>query len=446
MKKIIYLMLGIVLLSGASFAKKIPITISNDPVNGLQMVRGSIQHESLTAKQALPFVAENQKSERLPDFLQAAVDTSLWVIFQTRLHDYPENMNEEDTARVLTSRLDATQKWYIGDRSIPTRVVDQNNNTLFMLNGFAQFCPSIQYYFPQLTGGTFTIDTVRFTMYSYPNSPVSRDILCTVVNFPSNAGTSQFTGINTSLNDMIEDVTDFIILSADSINAKTVKVTQNTFNIRPTFLELADRTEINSFPSNNTFGFILFKDDQSDYRDTLSMIGAWEWGLTDAQRNHCFASTICVYPTAGQDTVRTLFTTIAPPQPLNPAAWPQVDAQNYHKMNFTFLIKGFYEGVIDPGLSVEEMDKEAEGFNVEAISPNPATDITKVEFSLIRGERISMNIYNSLGQNVMPILNEFRTPGTYSASFDVSNLPSGTYFLSMTSNTNSVTRTLQIVR
>lgn len=445
MKKIVYLLLGIIILSGAGFAKRIPITISNDPVNGFQMVKGSVEREITTMQQAQPFIPSAEKSRFMPDFLAAeTIETD--VIWQTRYHDYPENMQDQDTARVLSSRVDPTRKWYIGDRHIPTQVVDAQGNTIFLLNGFAQFVPSIKFFFPQLLGGTFTVDSIRFTMYSYPNSPVQSGMLYTIVNFPSNAGTAQFTGINHDLELLLEDVVDIDIISADSINARTERVTQTSFNIRPTILSFQNFTQQNKFPSNNTFGFLFFKEFSTDFRDTLGMIGAWEWGLTDAQANQTMAATVCVYPGQGRDTVRTLFNTIAPPRPTNPSEWPQVASQTRHKMNFTFLIKGFYEGEYDPNpTSVEEISAIADGFAIESISPNPAQDIANVRFAIQKGERVSMNIYNALGQNVLQVMNEYKTPGTYNATFDVGLLPSGTYYISLTSNNHSVTRALQVV-
>lgn len=67
------------------------------------------------------------------------------------------------------------------------------------------------------------------------------------------------------------------------------------------------------------------------------------------------------------------------------------------------------------------------------IFPNPAQNLVTIKFILSQSERVSLKVFNPLGQEVAQILNEFLRDGEYSKSLDVGDwsLESGTYFIQL---------------
>lgn len=59
--------------------------------------------------------------------------------------------------------------------------------------------------------------------------------------------------------------------------------------------------------------------------------------------------------------------------------------------------------------------------------PNPFNPSTKISFSIPEEEFVSLKIYNSLGEQVVELLNETKAAGNYSVSFDAGRFTSGVY-------------------
>ncbi|MBK6537166.1 MAG: T9SS type A sorting domain-containing protein [Ignavibacteria bacterium] len=72
--------------------------------------------------------------------------------------------------------------------------------------------------------------------------------------------------------------------------------------------------------------------------------------------------------------------------------------------------------------------------------PNPFNPTTKIKYTLPKEGIVKITIYNSLGQRVTELVNEFKQPGTYIAEFNARiaeqgvNLSSGIYFYQLESN------------
>ncbi|MDZ4711885.1 MAG: FG-GAP-like repeat-containing protein [bacterium] len=60
--------------------------------------------------------------------------------------------------------------------------------------------------------------------------------------------------------------------------------------------------------------------------------------------------------------------------------------------------------------------------------PNPFNPSTLISYSLPIDANVKITVFNTLGQIVKELTNEFRTAGNYSVSFDGSNLASGIYY------------------
>ena len=85
------------------------------------------------------------------------------------------------------------------------------------------------------------------------------------------------------------------------------------------------------------------------------------------------------------------------------------------------------------------------GYNLEQNYPNPFNPTTNIRFSLTEANQVNLIVYNTLGQEVATLVNGFMNAGTYEVNFDAQNLPTGTYFYSITAGDfNSVKKMLLI--
>ena len=67
-------------------------------------------------------------------------------------------------------------------------------------------------------------------------------------------------------------------------------------------------------------------------------------------------------------------------------------------------------------------------FQLSQNYPNPFNPSTVIRYSLPYTSKVILNVYNSLGQEVMRLKNETNTAGVYEVQFNSSKLPSGIYF------------------
>jgi len=65
--------------------------------------------------------------------------------------------------------------------------------------------------------------------------------------------------------------------------------------------------------------------------------------------------------------------------------------------------------------------------------PNPFNPSTKISYSLKTEGKVSLKIYNTLGEEVIKLVDEIKPAGSYEAEFNASELPSGIYIYRMQS-------------
>lgn len=78
--------------------------------------------------------------------------------------------------------------------------------------------------------------------------------------------------------------------------------------------------------------------------------------------------------------------------------------------------------------------------------PNPFNPSTKIKFDLAKNTNAKLVIFNSLGQEVKTLLNDFQQAGFYELEFNASDLPSGTYFYRLTTDQFTETKKMLLVK
>ena len=88
-----------------------------------------------------------------------------------------------------------------------------------------------------------------------------------------------------------------------------------------------------------------------------------------------------------------------------------------------------------------------EQFSLSQNYPNPFNPNTVIRYSLIGNRFVNLKVYDVLGKNIMTLVNEKQSPGTYQIEFDGSGLPSGVYFyrLSATGGAGEFTDTKRMI-
>jgi choice-of-anchor B domain-containing protein len=69
--------------------------------------------------------------------------------------------------------------------------------------------------------------------------------------------------------------------------------------------------------------------------------------------------------------------------------------------------------------------------------PNPFNPTTTIDFTVPSPEFVTIEVYNSLGERVIELVNQMKEAGAYTIEFNAANLPSGIYFARMNAGSYS---------
>ncbi len=67
-------------------------------------------------------------------------------------------------------------------------------------------------------------------------------------------------------------------------------------------------------------------------------------------------------------------------------------------------------------------------YSIEQNHPNPFNPTTKLNYSISNESKVTIEIYNSLGQKVAELLNTNQNAGKHFVTWNATNFSSGTYF------------------
>lgn len=73
-------------------------------------------------------------------------------------------------------------------------------------------------------------------------------------------------------------------------------------------------------------------------------------------------------------------------------------------------------------------------FALQQNYPNPFNPTTKIKFDIAKATNVKIEIFNSLGQTVSTLVNDFKPAGYYETDFNASKLSSGVYFYRLTTD------------
>jgi hypothetical protein len=94
----------------------------------------------------------------------------------------------------------------------------------------------------------------------------------------------------------------------------------------------------------------------------------------------------------------------------------------------------------------DESNSVPNNFAVEQNYPNPFNPSTTIMYSIPQEGNVTLKIYNTLGQEVITLVNEYKSAGRYQISFDASKLTSGVYFYRVNSGNNSLVKKMMLIK
>lgn len=97
--------------------------------------------------------------------------------------------------------------------------------------------------------------------------------------------------------------------------------------------------------------------------------------------------------------------------------------------------------------AINDDEAIAKGYELKQNYPNPFNPSTTIEFVLPEAKRISLKVYNVLGEEVATIYNNaLLSAGTHTVQFNASNLTSGVYFYKLISDNVTITRKMVLMK
>lgn len=103
--------------------------------------------------------------------------------------------------------------------------------------------------------------------------------------------------------------------------------------------------------------------------------------------------------------------------------------------SFVFVSKGRYEHIVN-----KKLNKQNEIILIPTENklydcyPNPFNPITRIKYALKDDGKVTLKIFNSLGEEISTLVSELKSAGNYEAEFNASTLPSGVYIYSIQMN------------
>tara|TARA_B100001971_G_C17706417_1_gene294288 strand:+ start:106 stop:366 length:261 start_codon:yes stop_codon:yes gene_type:complete len=85
-------------------------------------------------------------------------------------------------------------------------------------------------------------------------------------------------------------------------------------------------------------------------------------------------------------------------------------------------------------------------YGINQIYPNPFNPTTTIRYGLSQNIKVQISIYDITGRLIATLINEFRTAGYHSITWDASDFSSGIYFLKMSSKKFTETQTLVLIK
>jgi len=98
------------------------------------------------------------------------------------------------------------------------------------------------------------------------------------------------------------------------------------------------------------------------------------------------------------------------------------------------------------GVNEEVVVISQSGLAISSVEPNPSSEGIRFNYSISNPQSITIAIYNMLGERVASISEGYKSEGTYSKEINISQLPSGAYYLQILGEVGQVNQMINIIK
>jgi flagellar hook assembly protein FlgD len=103
-------------------------------------------------------------------------------------------------------------------------------------------------------------------------------------------------------------------------------------------------------------------------------------------------------------------------------------------------------GTVLANLETDLSTKVPTTLGLEQNYPNPFNPVTTIKFNLQKNTKVTLKIYNSLGQEVLELASKSYSAGTHEVKWNAEGFASGIYFMQLVTNEFSQSKKMILLK